>query len=159
MFLLLASLTRRSTKDDSRMITNYAALFKELTDPATAPTYAALTDAQVAAALNNAAGGSTRARRLVSGGEILAQIDNAAWPTTAVQQDKLRAILGAGAIDPTNVNVRGIIASIFPNSGATAATLARLVAIASEAISRSDELQLGGSVSPGDVARAREGKW
>ena len=138
---------------------DYSRLRQEVTTDPLAWGYSSMTDQAAADVLNDPTRGRVRARTEVSSREVLNQIENAAWPTTGINQDKLAAILGAGIIDPSNTNTRGILAALFPNSGQTAATRTRLEALASTPIARGDELSLGGSVVALDVNRARSGVW
>ena len=137
---------------------DYNKLAVELnTDPAGLG-YAGLNNAQAAAKLNATDTGRTRSRTRVEVTEIFNCIDDGAWPTTAILQDKLRGLLSMPYVDASNTNTRGILGAIFPNSGATAGTRARLLALATEPVSRAAELGLG-LVTPGDVEVARGGQW
>lgn len=137
---------------------DYAALRNELlTDPLPL-SYSGLTDAQAAAKLNATDTGRTQARTAVSASEILGAIDDGAWPSTTILQDKLRNILSIDPIDASNTNIRGVIGAVFPNSGGTAATRTRLLALSARTVSRAEELGLG-VVATIDVARARAGAW
>ena len=136
---------------------DYAQLRVELTTDPVAMGYAGLSDADAATRIMDPTRRS-RPQTSVSSREVLNQIDNGAWPATGTNQDKLAAILGAGQIDPSNVNTRSIIGALFPASGATAATRTRLEALASVSISRAEELGLG-PVAALDVSRARSGVW
>lgn len=130
-----------------------------LTDPLPLG-YSGLTDAQAAAKLNAVDTGRTQARTAVPPQEIFNAINDAAWPTTAILQDKLRAVLGMPAVDASNANTRGILGAIFPASGATLATNTRLVALGTQTVSRAVELGLG-IVQAADVtlARTKAGGW
>lgn len=121
--------------------------------------YAGTTDQQAADLLNSLTTGRTRARTAVPVAEIFNAIDNGAWPATGTMQDKLAAVLGMQVIDASNANTRGILGSIFPNSGATANTNQRLQALSTRTVSRAEELNLGGIPSALDVNRARSGAW
>lgn len=137
---------------------DYTALRAELTGDPVALGYSGLTDALAAAKLNATDTGRTLARTDVPPREVFNAINDAAWPATAILQDKLRALLGMPTIDASNPNTRGIVAAIFPNSGATAATFARLLALGTQTVSRAAELNLG-TVTTLDVTRARSGIW
>lgn len=137
---------------------DYAALRNELVVDPLPLNYSGLTDAQAAAKLNAVDTGRTQARTAVSASEILGAIDDGAWPSTAILQDKLRNILSIDPIDASNTNIRGVIGVVFPNSGATAATRLRLLALSARTVSRAEELGLG-AVTTGDVTRARSGVW
>ena len=128
-----------------------------LNDPA-ALGYAGKTDQQVADLLNSLTTNRTIPRTQVPVSELFSAIDNGAWPTTALTQDKLAAVPNMQVIDASNANTRSIIGSIFPNSGATAATNARLQALATRTVSRATELGLE-AVTALDVNRARAGVW
>jgi hypothetical protein len=137
---------------------DYPKLRTELTtDPVTLG-YAPLTDQAAADKLNATNTGRTRNRTAVGTDEVLNQIDDAAWPTTAILQNKLQILLERQTVDASNTRVRGIFAAIFPNSGGTAATLGRLNALGTETVSRATELGLE-FVQAVDVQRARAGKW
>lgn len=137
---------------------DYGTLAAELTNDPVGLGYAGLTNAQAAAKLNATNTGRTRNRARVEVTEVFNCIDDGAWPATAILQDKLRGVLSMPYVDASNTNTRGILGAIFPNSGATAATRTRLLALGTEAISRATELGLG-YVSEGDVALARGGTW
>lgn len=137
---------------------DYASLRAELASDPVALGYSGLSDALAAAKLNATDTGRTLARTAVPASEILGAIDDGAWPSTAILQDKLRGILGIDPIDASNTNIRGILGAIFPNNGQTAATRGRLLALSTRAVSRADELGLG-DVNAVDVARARAGVW
>lgn len=141
---------------------DYALLRTELlTNPAgLAGGYTGLTDQAAADKLNALDTGRTRARTAVPVQEIFNAIDNAAWPSTAALQNKLSGVLSMPVVDASNTNTRGILGSIFPNSGATANTNGRLLALSTEAVSRAAELGLS-LVTAGDVERARSktGGW
>jgi len=137
---------------------NYSGLRAELTTDPLAIGYAPLSDQAAADKLNAANTGRTRQRTAVPVQEVFSAVDNAAWPSTAALQDKWRGILSMPAVDASNANTRGILGSIFPNSGGTAATNTRLLALATETISRATELGLE-AVAAVDVARARAGEW
>jgi hypothetical protein len=128
------------------------------TDPVTLG-YAGKTDQQAADLLNSLTTGRTVPRTQVPVAEVFNAIDNGAWPAASATQDKLAAVLNMQIIDASNANTRGIIGSIFPNSGATAATNQRLQALSTRTVSRADELALGGVVAAIDVNRARSGVW
>ena len=137
---------------------DYSKLATELnTDPVSLG-YAGLNNAQAAAKLNATDTGRTRSRTRVEVTEVFNCIDDGAWPATAILQDKLRGILSMPYVDASNTNTRGIFGAIFPNAGATAATRTRLLALATEPISRAAELGLG-FVTEGDVQIARGGQW
>jgi len=137
---------------------DYAKLRAELLTDPVALGYAGQTDQQAADLLNSLTTGRTQPRTQVPVAELFNAIDNGGWPTTALTQDKLAAVLNMQVIDASNANTRGIIGSIFPNSGATAATNARLQALATRTVSRATELGLE-VVAPLDVNRARSGVW
>ena len=86
--------------------------------------------------------------------EVFAAIEDGAWPTTAILQDKLQGVLLQTTIDASNANTRGIIGAIFPASGATLATRNRLLALQDRPASRAEFL-FGERVAYFDVARAR----
>lgn len=137
---------------------DYAVLRAELlTDPLPLG-YGPLNDGAVAAKLNATDTGRTRARTRVEITEVFNAVDNGAWPSTAILQDKWRAILSMPFVDASNTNTRGILGAIFPNTGATAATNGRLLALATQTVSRATELGLE-SVAAADVAAARAGVW
>lgn len=137
---------------------DYQALRNELlNDPATLG-YGGLSNAAAANKLNALDTGRTVSRTRVEVTEIFNAIDDGAWPSTALNQDKLRAILSMPFIDASNTNTRSIFGAIFPNSGATQATRTRLLALSTRTVSRAEELGLG-FVTEGDVAIARAGVW
>lgn len=139
---------------------DYAALRAELTTDPLALGYAALTDTQAAATLSALDTGRTQPRTAVPVQEIFNQVEDAAWPSTAILQDKWRGVLSMPVVDASNTNTRAILGTIFPNSGATAATRTRLLALSTTPVSRATELGLG-TVTAGDVAlaRAKSGGW
>lgn len=152
-------------------VNSYTALTAEIaTDPLTVANaagwntgsgykrpYVQLSDQQIADKLNAIDTGRTVPRTEVPTSEVLGAIDNAAWPSTALSQDKLRTMTTVVLIDASNVNVRGIFGAIFPNSGATAATNQRLSALANRTASRAEELDLGGPITGDDVTIAKRG--
>ena len=139
---------------------DYAKLRTELTTDPVALGYAGLTDQAAADKLNALDTGRTRNRTAVPVQEVFNAIDDGAWPSTTILQDKLRGILGMPVVDASNTNTRGIFGAIFPNSAPTANTRTRLLALATETVSRATELGLG-TVTAGDVnlARAKTGGW
>lgn len=141
---------------------DYAKLRTEITTDPAALGYAALgtNDSAIAAKLNATDTGRTMPRTAVPIAEFFNQIDDGAWPSTAILQNKLSGLLTMQTIDASNTNVRGIIGTIFPNSGATAATRTRLLALQNQAVSRAIELGLG-AVTEGDcnLARTKAGGW
>lgn len=141
---------------------DYAKLRTEITTDPAGLGYAALgtNDAAIAAKLNATDTGRTLPRTAVPVQEVFNQIDDGAWPSTAILQDKLRGVLGMPVVDASNTNTRGILGVIFPNSGATAATRTRLLALQNQTVSRAVELGLD-TVTEGDVnlARTKSGGW
>jgi hypothetical protein len=141
---------------------DYAVLRNELLNNPAGITggYVGLTDQEAADKLNALTTGRSRNRTAVPIQEVVGQVNDAAWPTTAILQDKWRGIYSMPVVDASNSNTRGILGAIFPNSGNTAATNARLLALATETISRATELGLG-NVTVGDVnlARSKPGGW
>lgn len=137
---------------------DYAALRAELTTDPVALGYAALTDTQAAAKLNAVDTGRTQNRTAVPVQEVFNAVNDAAWPSTAILQDKWRGVLSMPAVDASNTNTRGILGAVFPNSGATAATNGRLLALSTQTVSRATELGLG-PVLASDVTKARAGVW
>jgi hypothetical protein len=135
------------------MAADLNALKTELTQDPVALGYAGKTSIQAAALLNATNTGRSRNRTRVEITEVFNQIDDGAWPSTAILQDKLRGILSMPYVDASNTNTRGIFGAIFPNSGATAATRGRLLALSTEPISRAVELGWG-FVTPGEVEQA-----
>jgi hypothetical protein len=115
--------------------------------------YAGKTSVEKAALLNSTATGRTRPRTRVDVTEIFNQIDNGAWPSTAILQDKLRGILSMPYVDASNANTRGILGVIFPDSPPTQNTRNRLLTLATEPISRAVELGWG-FATPGEVEQA-----
>lgn len=138
---------------------DYTALRSELlTDPVTLG-YAGQNDTQAAATLNSLTTGRTRNRTAVPVQEVFNAIDDGAWPAVgSLSADKLAAILSMPVVDASNTNTRGIFGAVFPNSGATAATRTRLLAIGTETVSRAVELGLG-PVIVSDVTKARTNTW
>lgn len=150
-------------------VNSYQALALEIrTDPLTAANaagwnngstykrpYAQMTDAEIATKLMAMDTGRTISRTAVPASEVLGAIDNGAWPTTGANQDKLARVLSINPIDASNVNIRGIFAAIFPNSGASAATNQRLNALSTRPASRAEELGLGGPITGDDVTLAK----
>lgn len=141
---------------------NYALLRTELlTNPAgLTGGYTGLTDQAAADLLNSLTTGRTRPRTAVPIQEVFNVVDNAAWPSTAALQDKWTGVLSMPVVDASNTNTRGILGAIFPAAGATLNTNTRLLALATETISRATELGFG-VVAAGDVnlARAKTGGW
>lgn len=121
--------------------------------------YSALTDTQAAAKLNAVDTGRTLNRTAVPAQEVFNAIDDGAWPTAgSLSESKLRTVLGMPAVDASNTNTRGIFGAVFPNTGATAATRTRLLAIGTQTVSRAQELGLG-PVLVSDVTKARTNTW
>lgn len=137
---------------------DYQKLRDELTSDPVTLGYGGLSNAAAANKLNALDTGRTVSRTRVEVTEIFNAIDDGAWPSTALNQDKLRGILSMPFIDASNTNTRSIFGSIFPNSGATQATRTRLLALSTRTVSRAEELGLG-FVTEGDVAIARAGIW
>jgi hypothetical protein len=137
---------------------DYRLLRDELINDPVGLGYSGLSNGAAAARLNATDTGRTLPRSRVEVTEIFNAIDDGAWPATAILQDKLRGILAMPFIDASNTNTRGIFGAIFPNSGATAATRGRLLALSTRTVSRAEELGLG-LVNEGDVALARGGEW
>lgn len=139
---------------------NFPVLRTELLTDPLVRNYSSMTDQQAANDLNSKSTGRTRNRTRVEVTEVFNAIDDGAWPSTAILQNKLGGILNMPFVDASNTNTRGIFGAIFPNSGATAATRGRLLDLATEPISRATELGLG-VVTAGDVKEAREkaGGW
>lgn len=137
---------------------NYTVLRAELLADPIPLGYSGLTDALAAAKLNATDTGRSQNRTAVPPSEIFNAIDNGAWPTTAILQNKLAVVLAMPTIDASNANTRGILGSIFPASGVTQNTNTRLLALSSRVISRAEELGLE-PVTQLDVNRARSGVW
>lgn len=138
---------------------DYTALRAELLTDPVALGYAGLSDAQVAAKLNAIDTGRALNRTAVPVQEIFNAIDNAAWPAVgSLSAHKLQVVLSMPMVDASNANTRGILGAIFPNSGATAATNARLLALSTRTVSRAEELGLG-AVLVSDVTKARTNTW
>jgi hypothetical protein len=70
---------------------------------------------------------------------------------TAAQKTRYNSMLAMGELDPSGTNTRDVFASLF---GGGTTTRANLLALSSESISRSEELEVG-MVLPADVTRAR----
>lgn len=137
---------------------DYTRLRTELTTDPLALGYAPMTDQQAADRINATNTGRTRNRTAVPASEVLGAIDNAAWPSTAILQDKLGRVLSINPIDASNTNIRSVLGAVFPAGGQTGATRDRLLALGSETISRAAELNLG-TVNAEDVRVARSGVW
>jgi hypothetical protein len=153
---------------------NYAALRAELlTDPLTLG-YAGLSDVQASARLNATDTGRTRRRADVASSEIAQAILVADYtalggnPTAAALSTERRylawlALIAAAPTvrllndDGSNTPVIDNLMAMFP---AGSGTRTRLQALATDTISRADELGLG-AVAPGDVAlaRSKDGGW
>lgn len=142
---------------------DYQKLRTELTTDPVALGYSGLTDTPAAAKLNALDTGRTLNRTSVPTSEVRNAIEDGAWPdpgnaSTRVSESKLRALLQMASIDASNANIRAAFGTIFPNSGATAATRTALLALATRTVSRAEELGLE-AVTPVDVTRARAGVW
>lgn len=137
---------------------DYNALKTEInTDPLTLG-YSGKTDQAVADLLNLAPGSPGAGRQIVRTAvpiaEIYKQIDDGAWPSTAILQHKLQCLLMQPTVDASNTQTRSIIGAIFPASGGTQATRDRLLALENRPASRAEFL-FGTTVFAWDVARAR----
>lgn len=137
---------------------DYARLRAELLADPAGLGYAGLSDQAASDRIGATDTGRTLARTAVPASEILGAIDNGAWPTTAILQDKLRGVLGIDPIDTSNDNIRGILGAIFPVGGQTGATRTRLLALSERTVSRAEELGLG-AIEAEDVRIARSGIW
>ncbi len=119
-------------------------------------TYVGLSDQAAADKLNDPGGGRTRNRTNVTKNEIIKSIRNADYPTTSandqIKWNKLNLLLSTDTIDASSTNVRDTFTAIFTGTP----TLTTLNTLATEAISRTDELGLG-VVTAGDVGIARAG--
>lgn len=119
-------------------------------------TYTGLSDQAAADKLNDPNGGRTRNRTNVTKNEIIRNIRNADYPTTSandqIKWNKLNLLLSTDTIDASSTNVRDTFTAIF--TGTT--TLTTLNTLATEPVSRTDELGLG-QVTAGDVGIARAG--
>lgn len=131
-------------------------------------------DATVAALLNDSSRGRTIRRADITAAEIWQVLDMADLPalpgnptSTALSQERrdLAWLTGLGAIsvpvrlltaDGSDTQIRANLARLFP---AGTGTRTRLLVLAERAVTRADELVLGGVVSALDVARARSGVW
>lgn len=131
-------------------------------------------DATVAGLLNDPGRGRTIRRADVTAADIWQVLDMADLPalsgsptSAALSQERrdLAWLTGLGALsvalrllnaDGTDTQVRANLARLFP---AGTGTRTRLLALAERAVTRADELVLGGVVSALDVARARSGVW
>lgn len=121
--------------------------------------YSGKTDQQIADLLNSTTTSRTLPQTRVDTTQILGVIQVAAWPTVgSASESQLLAILGMPFVDASNINIRGIFGSIFPNSGGTVTTRNNLLALATRTVSRADELSLG-LVLAVDVTRAKAGAW
>jgi hypothetical protein len=139
---------------------NYALLRLELTTDPVSLGYSTLNDIEAANKLNATDTNRTIPRTSVAASEVIGCIDNAAWPSTALEQNKLSLILSIDPIDINNNNIRGVLGAIFPNSSPTLQTRQRLLSLGIEIVSRAIELKLG-HVVIGDVtlARSKSGGW
>lgn len=125
-----------------------------ITDPVTLG-YAGKADQQAADLLNSTTTGRTATRTSVTKREVFNAIVDADWPSTAVLQNKLIVLFSQDAVDPSNTNVRGVIASIF---GAGTTSRANLLALSTQTVSRAAELGLE-VVQAGHVQGARANLW
>lgn len=130
------------------------ALIDELFNDPLGRNYAGMTAEQAAASLNaqNGGLGRTRFRSSIPSSEIFAALDLTEYKAlTAQERDALQLVVTLGSVNARDANTRGILSTLFP---AGSATRARLVAVASETVSRAEELGLA-SVMPGHVEEAR----
>lgn len=136
---------------------DYAALKTEVELAAYATPRNAGNDQAVADMLNAVNPAITIARSQIPTSEVVAAIDIAAYnavPTTGSQRAWLDRLLSTEVVILTPT-VKTAIASLFPNSGATAAARGRMLALTDRPGSRAE--QLFGEhtrVSPADVAIA-----
>lgn len=139
---------------------DFAVLRTELTTDPLSLGYAGLSDQAAADKLNATNTGRTRNRTAVPTTEVFKQVEDGAWPSTAILQNKWAGVLSQPTVDASDPLVRGILGAIFPVGAATTATRNRLLALGTETVSRATELGLG-AVTPGDVAdaRAKTGGW
>lgn len=133
---------------------DYSKLRNEIQADPLARGYAGLTDAAVADSLNTV--NRTVDRTVIPTYEIINATVPADWTAlSAAEKQRYQTLTGAGQIDASNPNVRAAFLAMFA-AGTT--TRANLAAIQSKTMSRADELGLG-TVTPGDVTRAKGSKW
>ena len=130
---------------------NLAALKTELTTDPLGRGYAVMTDEQAAASL--ALSDRQADRDMLDSALLVASIVRAEYATlSANDKDYVRLV---GAVDgplPLTANLKTQLGAIFP---AGSATRANLVALLKRTGSRAEELNLGGSPTPSDVADAK----
>ena len=131
---------------------NYQVLHDELVDDPLGRGYSSMTDAEAAADLNSDY--RTRTRTHLSSAEIYEATDTTEFQgKTDVQKVYVRDIWGLGSdvdVQPDS-KARTVYVQIF---GGGSVTISNLSAVLRTDISRAEELALG-SVTPGDVERAR----
>lgn len=135
---------------------DYTKLQAEIATDPFALGYAGKTDQQIADLLNSLTTNRTVPRTQVSKREIFNAIADADWPTTAISQNKLAVLFSQDFVDPTNVNVRAIVGSIF--AGRTN-TINAMLALDHFVVSRASEISLGGPPTALDVHMAKSGVW
>jgi tRNA threonylcarbamoyladenosine modification (KEOPS) complex Pcc1 subunit len=128
---------------------NYQTLYDEITNDPLGVGYATMTDAQIAAALNNKT--RSRVKDSIEASELVAAIEATDLSgLTADQREQLHLLISAGKVKISNKRVKDLLQALF--SGTT--TISNLLALATEAISRAEELGLG-KVMEEDVAAAK----
>lgn len=130
-------------------MTDFAALKAELDNDPLVRGYATMSDEEAAVSLN--VQDRTNDRQEVPAQEFIAAIKPAAFPADVKMQAYLALLLGTGSVPLEEPNVRTALKAIFVGQ---ASTLAALVALQSEDISRAQELSIG-RVREGTVGQAR----
>ncbi len=132
------------------MAFNYGALADEISGDPLTRGYSGMTDQQVADDLNTEyrnVSVDTVASDLVVAALVTANVNALA----AGKQRTMWGIIGAGSVRTDDAEVKAIFADMFP---AGSATRTNLLALATQSMSRANELGLG-TVRVGDVIEAR----
>jgi hypothetical protein len=113
-------------------------LWQEVKNDPAGLSYAGKTDAQVAALLN--ARTRQRLRASIPTWEIVEATRPADWAALSVaEKQRYQAFVSAGTLNPNGTNTQAAFQSMFAGT----ATLAALVTLAKETVSRAEELGLG----------------
>lgn len=131
---------------------NLARLRIELKRDPLARGYAGMSNAQVAAGLN--AANRTVQKRSLSGDEVFQATDSGEWAAlSATKRLEWLTFCGRASIDPFGAANVALVQELF--AGLSGDTIANLVSLRSETISRGAELGAVGTFTAADVARIR----
>ena len=128
-----------------------AKLKTEITSDPLTRNYAVMSDVQIAESLN-LRNRNTIDRETLSAGDLIASIVRSEWTALSAAEKQYVQLIAMAQTMPLTTTLKTELGNIFP---AGSATRANLIALLKRTGSRAEEIGLGGSPTPSDVADAK----